>query len=121
MAGIAITTDMEPKKALRLARDVARDLAFTVNMVDEWAFSATKGNLALSIFLGAFIAYCDFEVEVQEGKYESEVDIVITRNSPWWTGAIGVHRVKTRAKELATHIADAIEDDGCRVIKEREF
>jgi len=119
MAGFIITTDMAPEKALRLACDVADGLDFEVSDVNSWTFRATKGSFPLSIFLGAFIAYCCFDVEIQDGSHHDEVDIVIIRNSPWWTGWIGVQRVKSRAKELAEAIADAVEKEGARVVRER--
>ena len=121
MAGFVVTTETTPKKAKGLARDVARDLEYSVSRLDDWTFRATKSSLALSILLGTFIPYCCFVVEINDGKYEGEVDIVINRNSPWWTGLIGVHRVKKRAQELAKAIADALEDKGSRIIKEKEF
>ena len=121
MAGIIITTDLTPKGASKLAREVARDLEFSITRLDDQAFQATKGSLASSIFLGAFVLYCNFEVEIQDSRYEGEVDIIINRNIPWWTGLIGLRRVKTRAKELATAIADAIKQDGNQVLKKKEF
>jgi hypothetical protein len=75
----------------------------------------------LSIFVGAFVAYCDFEIEIEEGRHEEDVDIVINRNSPWWTGIIGIGRVKSRARELAEAIGDGIHRKGYRVRREREF
>jgi hypothetical protein len=121
MAGHIIVTNLEEKTALKLARDVARDLDFNVERTDEFTFNASKGNLALSIFVGAFVAYCNFTIEINRAKYEGEVEIVINRNSPWWTGVIGVNRVKSRAKELAEEIADAIEKEGGKVLSEKAF
>jgi hypothetical protein len=121
MAGHIIVTNLSEKAAEKLARGVARDLDFGIVREDDFTFSAGKGNLVVSILLGAFIAYCNFLVEIAPGKYDGEVEIIINRNSPWWTGIIGINRVKKRAKELAGKIADAIEDDGGEVIKVKEF
>jgi hypothetical protein len=121
MAGHIIITDLDEKAALKLARDVARELDYNVERTDEFTFHATKGNLALSIIVGAFVAYCYFTIEINPGKYAGEVEIIINRNSPWWTGVLGVNRVKKRAKELAEEIADAIEKDGGKVVREKDF
>ena len=119
MPGFKIWTNLSPEKTFRLARRAAEDLGFTVRSRDQGAFSAGKGSFALSLFVGAFVAYCDFQVYVDD--YENETEIRIERNAPWWTGFIGVSRVKTRAQELATAIADDIEDEGGKVLKEKEY
>jgi hypothetical protein len=84
MPGIMIATDLEAKEALKAVKNVAKDLDFAVARVDDLELSVTKGSLAASIFLGAFIAYCDFRVFIEERR--DRVRIVIERNSPWWTG-----------------------------------
>jgi hypothetical protein len=119
MAGFKLLTDLDAGKLYKVARRVARDMEFAVDTRGDYAFGAGKGNLVLSIVLGAFIAYCDFHVTVEEDDHASE--LIIERNNPWWTGMIGVKRTKNRAKELADAIADAIEDEGGRVLKEKEF
>ena len=91
------------------------------SMAGAVAYSFVLSLFPFCIFLGAFVLYCTFEVEIQDSRYEGEVDIIINRNIPWWTGLIGLRRVKTRAKELATAIADAIKQDGNQVLKKKEF
>ncbi len=119
MAGYKLRTDLSAKTAYNIARKVARDLDFSLTKQGDNAFSVEKGNFPLSIFLGAFVAYCHFQVDIEE--YDDSTDIIIERNSPWWTGWIGVKRVQARAKELADCIADAIEDEGGKILKAREF
>lgn len=119
MAGFKIWTNLPPEKAFRLARRAAENLQFAVRSRGQGAFSAGKGNMALSLFVGAFVAYCDFQVYVDEVGEETEIRL--ERNSPWWTGLIGIGRVKTKATELATAIADEIEDEGGKVLQEKEF
>jgi hypothetical protein len=119
MAGFKIWTDLDADKTYRLCRRVAEKLEFTVRPIDDLAFAAQKGNLAVSILVGAIIAYCDFEVFIED--LGDETEIRIERNTPWWTGLIGVRRVKSRAKDLADAIADRIEDEDGRVLKEKEF
>lgn len=119
MAGFKIWTNLEPEKSYRLARREAENQDFAVRPIGDFSFSAQKGNFAVSLLVGAFIAYCDFRVDVDD--LGSETEIRIERNSPWWTGVIGVGRVKKRARDLATAIADRIEDEGGKVLKEKEF
>jgi phytoene dehydrogenase-like protein len=119
MAGHKITTDLELEAAFKLVRRVARDLDFRVDPgEDEYSLTAQKGNFALSIVVGALVAYCYFQISVEERK--GRTAIFLERNSPWWTGMIGVGRVKGQAKKLAEAIAEAIEDKGGRVLDEKE-
>ena len=118
MAGITIVTDLDPKDALRTVRSAAKELGFAVYRIDDWELQVQKGNLFASIFLGAFIAYCNFQVFIEETR--NRVRIVIERNRPWWTGLIGVSRVKTAAKNLADLVEDDIEDQGGKIIDRRD-
>ena len=120
MAGFILRTDLDAERALRTVKDVARNLKFSVNEVDDWELSVQKGNLALSIFIGAFVAYCNFRVSIH-GRKDNSVEIEIERNSPWWTGILGVSRVKSRAKELADRIEDAILDQRGEILKRGTF
>jgi len=81
MAGYKIVTNRPAKDAVQIARQAAKELGFSVARIDECAFSAGKGNLPLSIFLGAFIAYCDFEVRARETG-DGRTDVIIGRNRP---------------------------------------
>ena len=119
MAGFKIVTDLDVEDAFKIARRVAKGLGFVVERTDDLAFSARKGNLALSIFLGALIAYCDFQVYLED--HNGKTEVVIERNKPWWTGWIGLNRVKNAAKELATAVADDLEHQGGRILKEKEI
>jgi hypothetical protein len=120
MAGFSIRTGVDAETAFKTARRAAKDLGFTVRNVGDWEFVAQKGNLIASIFVGAFVAYCDFHVFVEENK-KGAVEISIQRNTPWWTGAIGVHRVNNAAEALADGIDDAIEADGGKVLNRGTF
>ena len=120
MAGFTIHTGVGADTALKTARKIAKKLGFATHPVDDWEFTAMKGNLLASIFLGAFIAYCDFRVCIEEGRNGS-MEISIERNTPWWTGVIGVNRVKNQAKALADAIEEAILDQGGDVLKRTEF
>lgn len=121
MPGMIVTAEMDRDGALKLAKRVAKELEFEVESLGKRSFRARQGNLAASIIVGAFIAYCDFEIEIEPGRREGNVDIVINRNSPWWTGIIGVGRVKGRARQLAEEIGETIHRKGYRVRREKEF
>ena len=113
MAGITLKTDLTGENAVKMVMHVAKDLKFAVYRVGDWELRIQKGSLLASIFVGAFVAYCDFRVFVEED--DGGVDIVIERNRPWWTGAIGVGRVKSWAKTLASHLEDEIKHQGGKV------
>ena len=120
MPGHTIETDLEAKRLFKLARREAEELGFATDATGDFAFNARMGNLFLSILLGAMIAYCDFDVEIEEDD-DGTVELSVKRNSPWWTGWLGMNRVKSRAKELAKNIASAIEDDNGEVLHESTF
>ena len=119
MAGIKLVTDMDAKLLFKIAFREAQDKGFAVEKIGDRRFTARKSSMAVSILLGAFVAYCDFVVAVED--YDHETELVLERNSPWWTGVIGVHRVKSWATDLVKTIGDSIEDAGNRVIREKEF
>jgi hypothetical protein len=120
MAGIRILTDSSPEVAMKAASRAAKHLEFKVYRVDDWELVAQRGNLALSIFVGAFVAYCYFHVRVFSDRGD-RVEVEIERNSPWWTGVIGVNRVKNWAKSLADAIEDEIEDAGAKLYGRKDF
>lgn len=118
MAGHKLITDLDSELAYKIARKAAKGLDFAVTSLGDGAFAAQKGNLAMSIILGAFIAYCDFKVMVEDDDDRTLIEI--ERNAPWWTGFIGVNRVKTRAKELKDDIVRRIEDEGGAILKDKD-
>jgi hypothetical protein len=120
MAGIRILTDLEGTAAMDTVRGVARRHGFAVSRTDEWELLVQKGSLTASIFVGAFVAYCYFPVRFYCER-PGETEIEIERNSPWWTGILGVNRVKNWAKTLADSVEDALEDQGWQVLKRREY
>ena len=99
------------------AGDVLDDVAeaavaeqFAVTTDPDGRLAVRRGSFALSIVLGAFIAYCDFKIgAVPAGD---GVRLSLTRNNPWWTGLIGISRVKKAAARLADAIQQRL---GARV------
>ena len=118
MAGFKIWTDLPADKTYRLARQAAEDLAFAVRPLTETSFSAKKGSKGLSLLIGALSA-CDFQVFVEDLGQDREVRI--ERNAVWWTGLIGAQRNKARAKELSAAIAARVQQEGGKVLQEKEF
>src|SRR5262245_32388106 len=119
MAGISIVTTLDAEEAVKTVSKVAKRLQFSVHRVEDWELVVQKGSLGLSIFLGAFIAYCYFHVYIEEDR-RNTIAITIERNSPWWTGLIGVSRTKSWCKTHADEIEDAIENKGGEVVKREE-
>ncbi len=120
MARYCIATNLDEKKVMSTARDVALNLGFSVSRKTDWEFEARKGNVLVGIFLGALLPYCRFQVAVAPG-WNNTVEISITHNTPRLTsGALGVRGVKSRAKELADGIEAAIRQQGGDIVKRSE-
>ena len=114
MPGFRIFTDAPPELADRVVLEVGDELDFDVEDAEDGEFSFRKGSFVASIFAGAFVKYCNFRVYVTE--HEQETEITIERNSPWWTGILGIDRVKKEAKKLADTIEDVLEEEGAQVL-----
>lgn len=115
MPGTHYVTNMPPDQLKHLAIHVAGGMEFGVNETAPWSLAVTKGSLAASIFVGAFVAYCDFQVHINVLP-DGNTQLVLERNTPWWTGFIGVGRVKTKALELADAYGNAILSQGFQVL-----
>lgn len=120
MAGSVIVTDMEVNKAMKLVRFVAKEEGYAVRRIEEDELTIRKGDLASSIFLGAFVAYCFFNARFDFDR-QGGVEIELERNNPWWTGFIGVGRVKSAFKKLIDAIEDEIEHAGHRILRSEDF
>jgi hypothetical protein len=120
MAGILLVTGAPPEYLRDAALSASRELGFEVSSHDEWSHGASKGSLALSILFGAFVAYCDFKLYVLcPGDGTSH--LVIERNNPWWTGVIGINRVKGRAVELANAVQQVMGQAGVPIYDRRDI
>lgn len=116
MAGFDFVIQGTADQALEAVRAAATAEQFEVSTTPDGRLSAKKGNFALSIALGAFIAYCDFTFATQPDGANTR--LTMTRNNPWWTGLIGISRVK----KAATRFADGIQQSaGARVQSRREI
>jgi hypothetical protein len=120
MAGFTVVTNMAGDAALSLAGRVAEQMGYSVARSGDWELKVQKGSFTLSILLGAFIAYCDFCFRV-EGNPDRTVTLVLERNTPWWTGVIGVSRIKSRAQELMTEVERAIAGAGAQILHRGTF
>src|SRR5439155_4767019 len=99
MAGFILTTDLERDKTLSAAAKAALEQGFHVSQLTDREFAAKRSNLPVSVLMGPFVSYCNFRVSVLEN--EDSVDVIVQRNSPWWTGYAGVRGVRTWAERLA--------------------
>ncbi len=108
LPGNHLVTNAPAPHVLGLAQHMSQQLGFRLRPTSPWSFGAQKGNLAVSILLGAFIAYCNFNVYINQNP-DGNTGLSIIRNSPWWTGVIGVRRVKRRADELGNAISQALQ------------
>lgn len=120
MAGHAYVTTTNPETLEQAAINVAGSMGFGVKPVGPGALAVTKGSLVASIFVGAFVAYCEFRVNVSVAP-DGTSHLVLERNSPWWTGVIGVSRVKKRARELADAIGNELIRLGVQIVARNDF
>ncbi len=103
-----------PADAVKTAVETrALKAGYKVNSGKGLTLQVGKGNLVASIFVGAFIAYCNFVATISESAGTTRLHIV--RNTPWWTGLIGVKRVKTRCHELGGQVAEELESQGFNI------
>ena len=107
MDGCLLTVRGEAAQVKQTFESAAVAGGFTVTPVDPWTLKAQKGNMAMSIFLGAFIAYCDFTGRISTAP-DGSIQLAIERNKPWWTGLIGVNRVKNACNSLGDDVQRAL-------------
>ncbi len=110
---IRLTVDGLSVKDLRkLVRRRARDHGLRVeDAAADADFRLREGNLAASIFLGAFIRYIDAAVAIDPARRgRTKVVIEIEWSTPWWTGLIGVRRTSGALKSLTDDLQDDIRD-----------
>ncbi|HYV38411.1 MAG TPA: hypothetical protein VE988_22195 [Gemmataceae bacterium] len=120
MAGLALTTDLGLDSAMSTATKAASDLGFEVPKLTERQFRAKRGSLTLSWLLPPVTPYCNFLVTVRETE-EGCVEIVLERNTPWWTGYFGVRGVEQQFDKLAAATEVAVGNMGGRVLSWRHF
>ena len=109
MAGYDFVILGTSEEALQAVRDAAQAEQFEITGEPDGGLAARKGNFALSILLGAFIAYCEFKFAAQPAG-AGAVRLSMKRNSPWWTGLIGVSRVKKAALRFADLVEQSLGD-----------
>jgi hypothetical protein len=119
MAAILIVTNAQPELARDMSVQIAQSMGYSTQQIADWSFAVQQGNLVASIFLGAFIAYCDFKLHVS-GPGDGTVHIVLERNNPWWTGYIGCSRVKGRANDLMNAIHNTLGQQGYAILDRRD-
>ena len=116
MAGYRLKVNLPPTKVAKIVRETAEENGYLIDEIDLFDFRVQKGSFAISLIAGAFIAYCDFAVEVEEDDRKPDNSVVVLRrNTPWWTGLIGISRVTSRAKELVQEISEELEEAGANV------
>lgn len=120
MPGTAYITNGDPGALMDVAIHVAGGLGYGVEETAPGTLSVKQGSFVASLFLGAFIAYCDFKVVVHSPG-DGSAHLVLERNSPWWTGVIGVNRVKKRARELADAYGNELVARGVPIVSRNEF
>ena len=122
MPGIKLLTKLDPHTCLKAAYRAAQDLGFSLTPIDDASrrFTATKGNVLVSIIAGPFAPHCHFEIST--AAYADANEVVLEKNTPWLTtGAVGVGKVKKQADDLMQAIAAGIEKEGGTILDRKEF
>jgi hypothetical protein len=122
MAGIKLLTKLAPQTCLKAAWRVAQDQSYSLTPIDASSdrFTATKGNVLLSVLAGPFAPHCVFDIYV--AAYGDANEVVLEKNKPWLTtGAVGVRKVNEQAEELMRGIVTAIEKEGGTILERKEF
>lgn len=122
MPGLKLRTKHEARTCLKLAWRTAQNLGYSLTPIDDASkrFTATKGNVLVSLLGGLFPPRCDFQISIE--SYSDANELVLERNTPQLTGgAMGVSRVHQRAEELLDAIASDIEGDGGTILEKRKF
>ena len=114
MAGFDFVIHGTADLAFAAVRAAAQAEHYEVSEDEDGGLRARKGNFASSLVLGAFFPVYELEFEVQaEGP---NVRLTMTRNHPWWTGMIGISRVK----KAAVRFADAIQHSAGAQVRSRK-
>lgn len=120
MPGFIIGTDLDEDRAIAAALDAAQRLAFAIQPVTGREFVARRGSLFKSWLLGPFAPYCKFRVSavaLEDGASE----VVVQRNSPWWTSYTGLRKVDAAALRLAEAVAKALTAAGGNVFSRIQY
>ena len=120
MAGIKLVIDMEPDKGLQLAWRVAQDLGFALTPVKDGAFQAGKGHFLLGMLVGAAAPNCKFKLSAH-CYADGTTDLVLERNGALTSGLLGLRRIKAEADALMQKVAEAIRQNGGKVVERKEI
>lgn len=120
MAGFALSTNAQPLHVRDTAVNCASGMGFAIIPETDWTFRASKGNMVVAVLAGAFVPVCRFRLAITSSP-DGMTHLQVERNSPWWTGAIGIRRVKNRARDLTTAIGSALSSQGVMVQPPREY
>lgn len=115
MPGHSYVTTAAPELLERIALATAAEMEFTIEAEAPGRHIARKGSFVASLLVGAFVAYCDFRLVIALAP-DSTSHLIIERNTPWWTGFLGVNRVKNRARELADACGNALVQAGVQIL-----
>jgi hypothetical protein len=113
---ISVNVDLSVDDTFKIAGQAARALNYSVLFVGDNELSVKKGSVLGNLVVGAVVPVCDFRVSVRPALDKS-VEVAIQVNRPWWSGMLGLKRVRAKADELADAIASAVRERGGKVLK----
>jgi hypothetical protein len=120
MAGIKLVTDADPEQGLQMAWRTAQDLGFALTPIADGTFQASKGHLVWSILVGPAAPHCQFKLSAHRYA-DGTTDLVLERNGAWTSGLLGLRRIKREADALMDKVAEAVQQNGGKVIERKEI
>lgn len=120
MPGHVYVTQATPDHLMEVAGGVAAAFGYEIQQEGSWTLRLKKGSLAASFFVGAFVAYCDFRLNIVFPG-DGTAHLHLERNTPWWTGIFGVNRVKNQARELADAYGNELVRQSVAILQRNDF
>ncbi len=119
MAGIKLVIDTESDTALQVAWRAAQDLGFRLTPIRDGAFEASKGRAIWSLVAGAAAPHCAFTLSAK--RYGDATDLRLDLHVGWTAGLIGKRRIWAEADALMQKVAEAVQQQGGKVIERKEI
>jgi hypothetical protein len=114
-AAVSTSHHAEDSTVIRIVRETAANSGFRVSYLGPGEIILEKGSFLLSIFIGALAPYLHFRVRVTPSP--DAYHISFERNTPWWTGILGVMSCRSQFQTLTTAVASAVYFHGGQVVQ----
>jgi len=116
MREISLTANLKPEQTIRIVASAARQLGYSVGFTGDWELTLKKGGLLSNLLAGPLAPPRDFRVVVRE-RSDKTVEVSISLNKPWWSGMVGLRRLRSQAQALADAVESAIRESGGKILE----